>query len=140
MFLGRPENLHDASQLFLFILAGEDGITGIEFRQNTSDAPHIDGHAIRHAEDDFGRPVEARLNVGIHLFVFEATRAKVDDFDLRVHGMCQQNVFRLQIAVDDFMLLEQDQSLKQLFRKPSDQLQRESSEIVDLDEFIEVHA
>jgi hypothetical protein len=46
MLLGGTEDFHDASQLFLFVLTREDGITGEQFGQDTAQAPHVDGHAV----------------------------------------------------------------------------------------------
>lgn len=61
--------------------------------------PHVDGLAERQAEDDFGRPIVARLQVRIaHGFAHVRGAAKVDDFDaatvlLIVNNLrrCEQN-------------------------------------------------
>jgi hypothetical protein len=45
MLLGRTKDLHNASQLFLFVLTREDGITGEQFGQDTAQAPLVFGIA-----------------------------------------------------------------------------------------------
>ena len=81
VFFGRAEDFHDAGELLLLVFAGEDGVAGEELGEDATETPHVDGEAVAHAQNDFRRAVEAGLNVGIYLFVFEAAGAKVDDFD-----------------------------------------------------------
>ena len=139
MFLGRPEDLHDTSQLFLFVLSREYRHTSVQFSKNATQTPHVDWEPIGHSQDHLGRTVEAGLNVGIHLLVFEATRSEIDNLYLRMHRMAKQDVLRFEIAVDDFLLLQQIERAQHLLGEPPDELDRETSEGVRLDEFVEVH-
>lgn len=52
-FVWHAENLHYARQLLLLILAGEDGETRVQLGKDAPKTPHVDGHMIVHAEDDF---------------------------------------------------------------------------------------
>jgi len=139
VFLRRAENLHDTSQLFLFVLAREDGHPRVQLSQDTAERPHIDRQAIGHAKDNFRRAIEARLNVRINLLVFKAAGAKVDDLDFCVQRMAEQDVFGLQITVDDPVLLEQIEGAENLLGKPADQPKREATEGIRLDELVKIH-
>ena len=52
----------------------------------------------------------------------------------------QQNVLRLQVAVDHALALEKGQGAQHLLGKPTDQREREALELIGLDELVEVHA
>jgi hypothetical protein len=54
--------------------------------------------------------------------------------------MRQQDIFRFEIAVNDFMMLQEHETLQQLFCESSDEFERKSSEVVGFDEFVKVHA
>lgn len=82
VFLRRPKHLHDTGKLLLFILSGENRIPSEEFGQDTAHTPHVDGHTVRHAKNDFRGAIEPTLNVRVHLLVLEAARAKVNHPDL----------------------------------------------------------
>lgn len=70
MFFRGAEDFHDARELFLLVLAREDGEAGEELGEDAAEAPHVDWHAIGHAKDDFWGSVESRLYVRVYLFVF----------------------------------------------------------------------
>ena len=126
----RAEDLHDAGQLLLLVLAGEDGVARQELGEDAAQRPHVDGQAVRHAEDDFGRAVEARLDVRVHLLVLEAGGAKVDDFDFRVRRVGEQDVFRFEVAVDHALTFEQDEAVEDLFGEAAHELEGEAGVIV----------
>lgn len=73
------EQFDDAGQLIRFVLAGEERVAGVEFGENATERPHVDGHAVFEAEYHLGRTVEARLDVGVDALVFVAGGAEVDD-------------------------------------------------------------
>jgi hypothetical protein len=83
---------------------------------------------------------EAAAGKGRTLFVFETTASKVDNLDLGLGRVCKQDVFGLQITVDDPMALEQNQRAKHLLGEASNELEREPTEVIALDELIKVHA
>ncbi len=53
--------------------------------------------------------------------------------------MLEQNVLRLQIAVDNLALLEENQGAKDLLGKAANDFERKAAERMRLDEFVEVH-
>lgn len=59
------QHFHDARQLLVFILPGEDGHASIQLRQNTTETPHVNRHSVVHPQYDFGASIETRLNVGV---------------------------------------------------------------------------
>ena len=73
------KKLDDARQLVTFVLAGQKWVSGQEFGQNASQAPHIDGHAVPGAQDDLGGSVKSGLDVGVHPLVFVAGAAEIDN-------------------------------------------------------------
>ena len=54
--------------------------------------------------------------------------------------MREQDVFGLQVAVDDALAFEQDEAVEDLLGEAADEFQREAGVVVQLDEFVEVHA
>lgn len=72
MTVRRAKDLHDACELFLLVLAREDGIAGPELGQNAAEGPHVDAEAVAAAQDDLGAAVEAGLDVGVHFLFFAA--------------------------------------------------------------------
>jgi hypothetical protein len=53
--------------------------------------------------------------------------------------LLQENVLRLQIAMDQFRFVQQTQAIQQLLRKYSYKRSAQSSELILLDELIQVH-
>jgi hypothetical protein len=72
----------------MFVLAGKDRYTSVQLGENapacqltelkssrrevgpdSPQTPHVNRHGIIHAQDDFRRPVESRLNVRVHYSV-----------------------------------------------------------------------
>jgi len=84
MLFWRAKDFHDASELFLLVLPGEDWDSSVKLGQDAAKAPHIDRHAVCHAKDDFRRPVKSRLNIRVHLFILKTAGSEVDDFDFGV--------------------------------------------------------
>lgn len=99
-----PEDFHEHLHLLLLVLAGEDGEADEELGDDAPEAPHVDGHGVRQAQDHFRRAVEPALDVRVDLLVLEAARPEVHDLDPRLVRLLQQDVLRLQVAVHDFRL------------------------------------
>lgn len=53
--------------------------------------------------------------------------------------MCQKDVLGFQIAMNDSVLFKQDQTAQKLLRKSPHNIERETTEGVGLDEFVEIH-
>lgn len=79
------------------------------------------------------------MNVRVDLLIFKTAGTEVDDLDLRVHGMGEENVLWLEIAVNDFVLLEHYQATQELFGKTPNDFKAEAAELVGLDELVQVH-
>lgn len=80
------------------------------------------------------------MDVSIDFLMFQAAGPEVDNLNLGASRMCKENVLGLQVAVNDLMGFQQDQTTKKLLSKAADQLERKSAEVVTLDELVEIHA
>lgn len=138
MLVGWPENLHDAGQLFLFVLTRENRIASPELRKNATKRPHIDAQAVAAAENDFRTAVETRLDVSVDLLFFATRAAKVDDSDVGFPSLAEQDVFRLEIAVNDVLLLQQNQTCHHLTRETTNEREGKPLEVVRTDELVKV--
>lgn len=63
---GSDAYLHDAGDLLHLTLAREERVAGVELGEDATQAPHVDGHAVRVTQDDLWGAVEATLDVGVH--------------------------------------------------------------------------
>lgn len=79
------------------------------------------------------------MDVGVYLLVFETTGTKVNDLDFGMEWVVKEDVFRLEIAVNNPVLLQEAQRAQHLLSESPDELQREATERIRLDEFVEVH-
>jgi hypothetical protein len=73
VLLGRTKDFHDTGKLLLLILSREDGIAREQLSQDTTQTPHINRHTVGHSKNNLWGTVETTLNVGIDLFILEAT-------------------------------------------------------------------
>jgi hypothetical protein len=53
-----------------------------------------------------------------------------------MHGMSEQYIFRFEIAMYDFVAMEEHQAGEELLRKAPNELQRKTLEVVSLDELV----
>jgi hypothetical protein len=58
--------------LFLLIFSWKDGIAEIQFSEDASHRPGINGGCVCDSQDDLRSPIEAALNVRVYLFWLEA--------------------------------------------------------------------
>ena len=56
-----------------------------------------------------------------------------------MHGVTQQDIFRLQITMDDLLLFQKVEGAQHLFGEAPDELDRETAEGIRLDELVEIH-
>lgn len=80
------------------------------------------------------------MYVRIDSLVLEAATTIVDDFDPRLVRLFEQNVLRLQVAMNNPVLSLVFQSLQDLNGEPSNQPDRHPSELIVLNELIKVYA
>lgn len=139
MPVGRSKDLHDASKLLLLVLTREDGISSPKLCENATERPHIDAQAIAAAKNDFRTAVETRLDVGVDLLLFATRAAEIDDSDVGFPGFTKQDVLRLEIAVNDVLLLQQNQTCHHLTREATNEREGKALEVVRADELIKVN-
>eukprot|EP00966_Prymnesium_polylepis_P322473 7378732-Prymnesium_polylepis.2 len=97
----RAEQLIDLDYLVRLVLPREEGLARVHLDEDATEAPHVDGARVGAAEQHLGRAVEARLDVRLDGLPVSTRRAEVDQLDRRPLGMSQQDVLRLEVAVDD---------------------------------------
>ena len=92
------------------------------------------------AKHDFWAPVEPTLHVDEARFEFGARGAKIYNFYRGVAVICEENVFWLQVAMDDLDSCQMEQSVEQLRCKLSEQVFVHPSEPRLLDVLVQIHA
>lgn len=107
-------DLHDAGQLLLLVLSRKEGISRVELSKDASQGPHVNGHVVRHAQNDLGGAVETGLNVGVHLFILKTTASKINNLDAGLCWVLKQNVLGFKITMDDAMLAKEVKRLQEL--------------------------
>ncbi len=138
--LGRQANdLHDTRELIALILAWKHRVAHDQLADYAAQAPHVNGHAVLGAQDDLGRSVVSRLNVGINALVLVATGAKVNDLDAAAARLLQEYILGLEIAVNDLISVQKLQTLQNMIDKLLDERQREAGELVLAYELVQVH-
>lgn len=126
----------------LVVLGGtrEQGQAKEQLDYDTAERPHVDCRRIGKAQKNLWRSVESRLDVGVHCLTLVAGRSKINYLDDRAFEVLQQDVLRFQIAVDEAGLVEQGQAVEQLLSKHTHQGGAKASELVLLDQFVQVDA
>ena len=137
--VGRADHLDDAAHLVVLAFAREDGEPDVQFRHDAPEAPHVDRAGVRNAQHDLRRAVEPALDVGVDALVQEGRAAEVDDLDAALVRLLQQDVLRLQVAVDYLELLQVFQRVQQLNGETTDEVVVKTIEVVDLEELKQVH-
>mmetsp|Transcript_3808 Transcript_3808/g.12719 ORF Transcript_3808/g.12719 Transcript_3808/m.12719 type:complete len:418 (-) Transcript_3808:936-2189(-) len=136
------EHLADLDDLVLLVHPGEEGLPRVHLHEDAPEAPHVDLRRIGAPEEHLGGAVEARLDVRVHALVRAAGGPKVDDLDGRPLGVPQQDVLRLEVAVDHGHLAEREEAkaLEDLPRKLADQVEGDPAEVGVAQEVVEVVA
>lgn len=119
---------HDELELLLLVVAREQRLASVQLRQYAAKTPDVDLLCVLYPQNDFRGAVESRLHISIDLLIPEATRTKVDDLEVTAYCVCTKYVLRLQVTMDDLVLLEEDQTLQDLNGIVSDLIWRESNE------------
>ena len=99
---------HDEFKLLLFVVSREDWLTGVQLRQDTAKTPNVYFFCVLYSKNNLWRSIKSRLHICVDLFVSEAPGAEVDDFEISAHSVCTENVFRLKITVNNFVLLQEN--------------------------------
>lgn len=100
--VGEADHVDDQLDLFALIGAREQRETGKELNEDTAQTPHVNLLGVgEYAEHDIWGAVEARLDISVDNFVFEAARSEVGNDDARLVFLFHEDIFGLQIAVND---------------------------------------
>jgi len=100
--VGHSNHINDELYLLSLVGAREQRETSEELNHDASKTPHIDLLSVwEDSEHNVGGSVESTLNVGVHDFIFQTTRSEVSDGYSTFVLLFHQDVFRLEIAVDD---------------------------------------
>mmetsp|Transcript_29698 Transcript_29698/g.76867 ORF Transcript_29698/g.76867 Transcript_29698/m.76867 type:complete len:407 (+) Transcript_29698:332-1552(+) len=127
----RPQKLLDGRELISLVLSGKERLARVQLDEHAAEAPHVDGHVVAAAEQHLGRAVEARLDVRVHRLPVAAARAKVDQLDRRALRMSEQDVLRLEVAVDDrdVSQLQEAECLHDLLAELAHKVERDALEV-----------
>lgn len=106
--------LHDSSQLIVFTVSRKDWNPKKEFRTDASERPHVNCGVIREPQQHFRRSIVPRLDIRKDLVRFKACTAKVYDLDIKVIFAFKQDVFRLEVAMNEPCFFDYFHSLKDL--------------------------
>jgi hypothetical protein len=97
---GSTQELGDDGKLVHVVLAGEQGLALQHLGENTASTPDVDLDVVfLPREHNFRRSVVTCRDITRHLGVLYAGKSEVADLEIAV--LIDQNVARLQIAVDD---------------------------------------
>lgn len=124
--------------MLVLVAAREQNLAGVELVENAAVRPHVDRVRVLDAQDNLRRAVKSRLDVSVDLLGFEAARAEIDDFDANFALLLDENVFRLEVAVDDLVLPHEVQAHHDLYGEVLRELQGNASVLVALDELEQV--
>ena len=78
------------------------------------------------------------MDVGVHFLLLPATGAEVDDADVGFARFAEEDVFGLEVAVDDAFGLQEAETSEELAGEAADEGQGEADEVVGADEFVQV--
>jgi hypothetical protein len=101
-------------QELIFIKSWENRSSTEKFRYDATQTPHIDLMIVIQPQDDLRSSIEARLNVSKCVHPSRARRSKIDDLNIFPPYISEQNIFRLQITMDDLAMLQVDQAFHDL--------------------------
>jgi len=137
---GHADNIDDELQLLSFVGSWEQREPGVKFNHDAAEAPHVDLLGVREQpQNDVGGSVESALDVGVHDLVLQATGPEVGYHDAALIFALQQDVFWLQVTVDDAEVLHVAEGREQLNGESPDQAVFEALVVVHLYEFVQVN-
>ena len=81
---------------------------------NAAERPHVNCIRVGYSKDNLRRSVESALDVSEAIFKICASGAEVYDFNVAMMGVCEENILRLKITMNDLYLGQVLQTLKHL--------------------------
>ena len=109
MLLRQTNRLAYEQYVFHVFIGWKKRLTKLELGQNAAKTPHINRKRVRISEDDLRRPVKSRLKVLINLLPLHAARPKIYQLYARLAPFLHHDILRLDIAMNNFLLLEETQ-------------------------------
>mmetsp|Transcript_45383 Transcript_45383/g.142764 ORF Transcript_45383/g.142764 Transcript_45383/m.142764 type:complete len:514 (+) Transcript_45383:677-2218(+) len=103
----------------------EEQLARVELHQDAAEGPEVDLRRVGEAEDDLRCPIGAALHVRAALVVVQVRVAIVDHLDLARGQRRDENVFRLEVAVDDVALVQALQRVQALLGDVAQPFDRE---------------
>lgn len=134
------QQVDDATKLVVLGMPREQGETQEEFRDDASETPHVDrGREGHEAQNHVHGAIKSRLDVCVDLLALEGRRSKVDQLDLGVALRREQNVLRLEVAVNNVGQFQTHQLARELVDNGLHHRERQPAKIVVLDHVVQVH-
>lgn len=95
-------HINDKLKLFLLVRAWKQWESCVQLDHNATETPHIYLLSVwEETEDDVWRPVESTLNISVYDFIFEAAATEIGNDDATLVLSFQENVFWLEVTMDD---------------------------------------
>ena len=121
LFLLRHSNcISEIHKLLHIATPGKNRLTQPQLSQNASNTPHIDRIWITCPQNDFRSSIVPRLKILIYLLAIEASSTKINDFNAHFSLFLQNNVFRFEIAMDNFLFSHKIEWIQHLDGKQTD--------------------
>eukprot|EP00964_Phaeocystis_antarctica_P151459 scaffold119065_cov63-Phaeocystis_antarctica.AAC.1 len=136
----RAEQLVDLDDLVALVLPAEERLPRVHLDEDAAEAPHVDLGAVAAAEQHLGGAVEARLDVRVDRLAVAARGAEVDELDGGAPRVPQQDVLRLEVAVDDRDVAQREEAegLEDALAELADEVERDALEARVPQQVIEV--
>ena len=140
MFGREAKHLDNLVNLVHLVRAGKEGLASVHLDEDATQAPHVDREVVSDPEENLGTAVEPALDVLVDSLSYLARRPKVNYLDSAPLWVAQQNVFWLQITVDDFQLRgrEKEEGCGDLLSKFPSQVEGDSPEVGVPEQVVEV--
>ena len=136
---GQSKSRDNVDELVKLRLPRPERVAGKHLHQNAAKTPHINRRGVRNAQYDLRGPVEPALNISVQPFRDKARRAEVNQLDRRLLRVDQQNVFRLQVTMNDVQRPGVVQGYQDLLREAPDETLRDALKVVQPEELVQVH-
>ncbi len=120
----------------MLIFAWEQWVPCVKFSKYTPETPHIYCSSVGYAHNYLGCSVEPRLDVCVDALIVHTAASIVNNFNSRLVCLFQQDVFWLQITVNDFMIALEFKGLQELDCEPANQTKTDTLKVVVPDELI----
>ena len=94
------EQVHDAAHLVRLVGAAEERLPRVHLHEDAAEGPYVDLRGVPESQEYLRGAVEPGLDVLVHALRGVAAGAEVDDLDRGALRVAEQDVLRLEVAVD----------------------------------------